>query len=75
MNRRSVLDNRTTYNTVHYREKGTKKTMVTSYIQSYEKDFETQNKEIAFDQLLRDKAQVKQEKTAQDLHKFQKKWL
>ena len=49
--------------------------MVTSYIQAYEKNVDIQNREIAFDKRLREKSKIKQEKTAQERHKFQKKWL
>ena len=74
--RKSVLDKRTTYATyAAYDENGQQKTMVTSYVQAYEKNIDIQNREIAFDKHLREKANVKETSTAQQRHKFQKKWL
>ena len=44
--------------------------MVTSYVQSYAKNVDIQNREIAFDKNLRDKANVKETNQAQQRHKF-----
>ena len=49
--------------------------MVTSYVQSYAKNVDIQNREIAFDKLLRVKANIKETTEAQAAHKFQKKWM
>ena len=49
--------------------------MVTSYVQAYEKNVDIQNREIAFDKRLREKANVKENKKAQTRHRFQKKWM
>ena len=64
--RQSVLDKRTTYATyAAYNAQGQQKTMVTSYVQAYEKNVDVQNREIAFDKRLREKANVKETTTAQ----------
>ena len=55
--RKSVLDKRTTYTTyTAHNEHGEQKTYVTSYVQAYEKNVDVQNREIAFDKALREKA-------------------
>ena len=65
LNRKSALDKRITYNTYTTQDgEGKQKTMVTSYIQAYEKNVDIQNREIAFDKRLREKSKIKQEKTA-----------